>query len=194
MKRLLLFVVTLCLATQASAGILPTFKFGVKGGWDYQTNNLSSVGNIDFKSNSGWYAGVQGDLSWGGLGIHPEVIYSHNKFGVSDNAATTAMSVGDVKMSKLDIPVLLQLKLLGVLALQAGPTFCVMTNTEGSVKGSEWNIDRPTISYALGAELRLWKLGISARYNGSFKRSEVLGYTTGKNRINSFQVGLGYYF
>lgn len=188
MKRLLLFFATLCLAAQASAGVLPTFKFGVKAGWEYQTNDLRSVSDIDFKSNSGWYAGVQGELSWAGIGIRPEVIYSHNKFDVGGIAA------GNVEMSKLDIPLLLQWKLLGVLALQAGPTFCVMTNTEGSIEGKEWNIERPTVGYALGTELRLWKLGITARYNGAFKRSEVLGFTTGENRINSFQVGVGYYF
>ena len=85
-------------------------------------------------------------------------------------------------------------RFLGVLALQAGPTFCVMTNTDGNFGGVEWDFKRPTIGYAVGAEVRIWKLGVSARYNGSFKRSEVLGYTTGKNKIDTFQLGVGFYF
>jgi hypothetical protein len=50
------------------------------------------------------------------------------------------------------------------------------------------------MGYALGAEARIWKLSISARYNGSFNRSEVLGFTTGKNKIDTFQLGVGVYF
>ena len=188
MKRLLTILIAVLLATQASAGLLPKFRLGVKAGMDYQSNNFSdSVNNFQFDSSTGWFAGVQGDLTWVGFGIHPEILFSHNTFDV-------AGGLGKVKLNKVDIPVLLQYRLLGVLALQAGPTFCVMTDTSGEMTGVEWDFNRPTIGYAVGAEVRIWKLGVSARYNGSFKRSEVLGYTTGKNKIDTFQLGVGFYF
>lgn len=188
MKRLLILLAMTCMAMQASAGIVPKFKWGVKAGMDYQSNNFSdSINNFQFDSSTGWYAGLQGDLTWVGFGIHPEILFSHNAFDV-------AGGLGKVKLNKVDIPVLLQYRFLGVLALQAGPTFCVMTDTSGEMTGVEWDFNRPTIGYAVGAEARIWKLAVSARYNGSFKKSEVLGYTTGENRINTFQVGLGFYF
>ena len=190
MKRLLLILAAICITSQASAGLLPKFRFGVKAGLDYQSNNFKSdLANIDIKSNSGWFAGVQGDLSWGNIGVRPEVIYSHNAFNVDG-----VILNGKLKLDKIDVPVLLQYKLLGIVALQAGPTFCVMTNTKGTTEGMQWDIKRPTIGYAAGVEVEIWKIGISARYNGSFKRSEVLGYSTGTNRINTFQLGLGFYF
>ena len=86
---------------------------------------------------------------------------------------------GKMKLSKLDLPLLAQLKFFGILAIQAGPTFCLMTNTSGTADGVEWSIKRPTLGYAVGAEVRLWKLAVSARYNGAFKESEVYGLTTG---------------
>ena len=98
------------------------------------------------------------------------------------------------KLGKIDVPVLVQYKLLGIVALQAGPSFCVMTDTNGTTDGVQWSIKRPTIGYAAGVEVEIWKIGISARYNGSFKASEVMGYSTGTNRINTFQLGLGFYF
>lgn len=188
MKRLLLILAMTCMAMQASAGIIPKFKLGIKAGMDYQSNNFSdNTGNLDFESSTGWFAGLQGDLSWAGFGIHPEVLFSHNAFDVEGSS-------GKLKLNKVDIPILLQYRFLGVLALQAGPTFCVMTNTDGNVGGVEWDFERPTIGYAVGAEVRIWKLGVSARYNGQFKRSEVVGFTTGKNKVDTFQLGVGFYF
>lgn len=191
MKRLLLILAAVCITSQASAGLLPKFKFGVKAGLDYQTNDFKNdLKNFDIKANAGWFAGIQGDLSWGNIGIHPEVIYSHNAFdidGVEIDGAT-------FKLNKLDIPVLLQYRLLGLINLQAGPTFCVMTNASGASEGAKWSIDRPTIGYAAGVEVEIWKIGISARYNGSFKGSEVLGLEVDKNKVNTFQLGVGFYF
>ena len=176
-----------CIAVQASAGITPKFKWGVKGGLDYQSNTLSSASDLKFDASTGWFAGVQGDLSWAGFGIHPEVLFSHNSFDVAGEQ-------GNITLNKIDIPVLLQYRFFGILALQAGPSFCVMTNTNGKLAGVEWDLKRPAMGYAVGAEARIWKLAVSARYNGAFKRSDVLGFTTGKNKIDTFQLGLGIYF
>ena len=187
MKRLLTLCALICVISPAWAGITPKFKFGVKGGLDYQSNTLSSASDLKFDASTGWFAGVQGDLSWAGFGIHPEVLFSHNSFDVAGDQ-------GNIKLNKLNIPVLLQYRFLGIVALQAGPTFCVMTNTDGKLAGVDWELERPTVGYAAGVEVRVWKLAVSARYNGAFKRSEVLGFTTGKNKIDTFQLGVGVYF
>ncbi len=190
MKRLLLILAAICITSQASAGLLPKFRFGVKAGLDYQTNDFKNdIKNLNIKANSGWFAGVQGELSWGNLGVRPEVIYSQNSFDIGGEAVDAKL-----KFSKVDVPLLVQYKLLGLINLQAGPTFCVMSNASGSAEGMQWDIKRPTIGYAAGVEVEIWKIGISARYNGSFKGSEVLGYEVDKNKVNTFQLGLGFYF
>ena len=188
MKRLVIVMIALMTALQAQAGLLPSLKWGVKGGMDYQVNDFKSAAdNIDIKSNTGWYAGAHATLNWGMLGVRPELIYSQNKFSLEGID-------GSVKMNKIDLPLLLELRFLGVLTLHVGPTFNIMTNTSGTSEGAQWDIKRPTIGYAAGAEVRLWKISISARYNGAFDKSEVLGYTTGENKISTVQLGLGFNF
>lgn len=190
MKRFILLLAVLCISVQAHAGLVPKAKIGLKAGWNYQANKLKGAKDFDFNSDSGWYAGLQSELTWGMLGIRPELIYSRNTFDV---AGPTGID-GSVKMNTLDLPVLLQLRFLGFLAVQVGPTFNLMTDVGGSTQDTKWRIDRPTMGYAAGLDVRLWKLNVTARYNGSFKKSEVLGITTGENRISTFQLGLGFFF
>ena len=190
MKRFILLLAVLCIGVQAHAGLVPKAKIGIKAGWNYQANKLKGAKDFDFNSDSGWYAGLQSELTWGMLGIRPELIYSRNTFDV---AGPTGID-GSVKMNTLDLPVLLQLRFLGFLAVQVGPTFNLMTDVGGSTQDTKWRIDRPTMGYAAGVDVRLWKLNVTASYNGSFKKSEVLGITTGENRISTFQLGLGFFF
>ena len=190
MKRFILLLAVLCIGVQAHAGLVPKAKIGLKAGWNYQANKLKGAKDFDFNSDSGWYAGLQSELTWGMLGIRPELIYSRNTFDV---AGPTGID-GSVKMNTLDLPVLLQLRFLGFLAVQVGPTFNLMTDVGGSTQDTKWRIDRPTMGYAAGVDVRLWKLNVTARYNGSFKKSEGLGITTGENRISTFQLGLGFFF
>lgn len=188
MKRLVIVMIALMAAMQAQAGLLPSLKWGVKGGMDYQVNNFeSAITSIDIKSNTGWYAGAHATLNWGMLGVRPELIYSQNKFNLEGID-------GSVKMNKVDLPLLLELRLLGLLSLHAGPTFNIMTNTSGTSEGAQWDIKRPTIGYAAGVEVEIWKIAISARYNGAFEKSEVWGYTTGENKISTIQLGIGFNF
>lgn len=193
MKKLALLLTAICLTTQVSAGLIPKFKFGVKAGLDYQTSDfkfsdaLSSGYKFDLKSNTGWFAGLQGDLTWGMLGIHPELIYSHNSFDVSGMGSS-------VKYDRLNLPLLAQIKLLGILAIQAGPNFLLMTNTSGKMEGVEWSVKNPTVGYTVGAEVKIWKIAVSARYNGAFEKSKVVGFETSKDRIEDIQIGIGYYF
>ena len=191
MKRLILLFAVLCIGAQAHAGLIPRAKIGIKAGWNYQTNNLKGAKDFDFNSDSGWYAGLQSEFTWGIFGIRPELVYSHNKFDVAGPQGATD---GSVKMNTIDLPVLLQLRFLNFLAIQAGPTFNLMTDVGGSTQDTKWRIDRPTMGYAVGVDVRLWKFNVAARYNGSFKKSEVLGITTGENRISTFQLGLGFFF
>lgn len=192
MKRLALLLAALCITTYASAGLTPKFKFGLKAGLDYQSNDFnstlsSSIKDFDIHSNSGWFAGAMADISWGKLGVHPEVIYSRNSFAI-------AGADGRLKTNRVEVPVLLNYNLLGVLNINAGPRFCIMDDASGESGDIKWKIKSPTVGYAVGVETTIWKISISARYNGAFKRTEVMGLTAGKNQPNNIQLGVGYYF
>ena len=99
MKRFILLLAVLCIGVQAHAGLVPKAKIGLKAGWNYQANKLKGAKDFDFNSDSGWYAGLQSELTWGMLGIRPELIYSRNTFDV---AGPTGID-GSVKMNTLDL-------------------------------------------------------------------------------------------
>ena len=83
MRRYILLLAALMLTTYASAGILPKLQFGLRAGMDYQVNDFkSAIEEIDLKSSTGWFGGAHATLSWGMLGIRPELIYSQNKFDI----------------------------------------------------------------------------------------------------------------
>ena len=121
MKRFILLLAVLCIGVQAHAGLVPKAKIGIKAGWNYQANKLKGAKDFDFNSDSGWYAGLQSELTWGMLGIRPELIYSRNTFDV---AGPTGID-GSVKKNTHDQPELLQLAYLGFLAVQL--TSCPMS-------------------------------------------------------------------
>ena len=195
MKRLALVLAILCMATQVSAGLVPKFKFGLKAGANYQANDYSltkgalqgALADFDINSSTGWFAGAMININVGSLGIHPEVLYTHNKFGI-DGAN------GSIKVNQVEVPLLLNYGVLGLVDIQVGPRFCLMENTNGVTENVEWKWKSPTVGYAIGLETTIWKIAISARYNGAFKKSEVMGFTTGSSRTNNFQIGVGYYF
>ena len=115
MKKLVIIMIALMTAMQAQAGLLPSLRWGIKGGMDYQVNDFKSAAeNIDIKSNTGWYAGAHATLSWGMIGIRPELIYSQNKFNLLNSSVPAKLkpthllhnSVGHAYNSKI-IPLII---------------------------------------------------------------------------------------
>ena len=83
MKRLLLIISLALLALPLSAQVrtkaIPKFKFGVKAGVNYHSNDFigEKVAVYDIKPGTGVLAGLQADLKWRQFGIHPELLYSY---------------------------------------------------------------------------------------------------------------------
>ena len=63
MRKTALIVAMMFITSYASAGLVPNFKFGLKAGIDYQTNDIkSAMDNLDITSNTGWFAGAMLDF------------------------------------------------------------------------------------------------------------------------------------
>lgn len=209
----------LLIAEQASAQSLtrPKLKFGIKGGLDYHSNDFSSEEyRFDIKSNTGWFIGVEADLKWNRWGIHPEVLFSHNSLDVESPTGYD----NKIKVNKVDLPILLEYELWGLINLQAGPYIALYTKAEGTserfrqnlqdITRGRWEIKRPDFGYAVGAEARLWKLHFTIRYYGTFGKGKGNGVYThhnsdgnkiqvddeiyGKVKMSNLQFGVGWYF
>lgn len=219
MKRLSIFIAIMLIAGQALAQTptRPKLKLGIKGGLDYHSNDFRSEEyRFDIKSNTGWFVGVEADLKWNRWGIHPEVLYSHNSLDVESPTGYG----NKIKINKIDLPILIQYELWGLVQLQAGPYFALYTKANGiserflqntqEITRGEWEMKRPGLGYAVGAGIRLWKLHFTIRYYGTFGNGSGNGTYThtdrdgnkiqadddinGSIKMSNLQFGVGWYF
>lgn len=148
------------------------FNVGIKGGLNYNTNG-DLVGTISnntledyFTSTSngdyGYHIGAFAELKlpfW--LYVRPELIYTHTESyydGVSGNEAS-------LSINKMDIPVLVGVRLIKILRLFIGPSFQYILNTDfdfEDVKAVDY--DDFTVGLQLGAGLEFGRFGFDVRW------------------------------
>jgi len=150
--------------------------FGIKAGLSYNTTGelkefINETGTIiDNKGNgkSGYNIGVYGKLGLDPIYIRPELVYTKTTSEYILNSVSA-----DYKMARLDMPVLVGIKLIGPLNVFAGPAFQYILDND--FKGLEFNTVENdfTVGLNLGASLELGRLGIDVRYERGFTKNEV---------------------
>ncbi|MDO9260650.1 MAG: outer membrane beta-barrel protein [Flavobacteriaceae bacterium] len=160
--------------------------FGVKAGLSYNTTGelkefINETGTIiDNKGSgkSGYNVGIYGKIGLGPIYIRPELVYTKTTSEYILNSESV-----DYKMAKLDMPVLVGLKLIGPLSVFAGPSFQYVLDND--LKGLEFNkIENDfTVGFNLGASLALGRLGLDVRYERGFSQNEVEFTGVGPNVI-----------
>lgn len=206
MKRFLLVVVAAIFALQASAQVVekvsPKLRIGIKAGVNYHSNDFigEKFAFSDIKPGTGFLVGLQADLKFNRFGIHPELLYSYIAM---ESEVPRATHRSDVKVSKIDLPVLFEYEVFGFLNLQVGPTFSLYTATGGECTvwedakeavTAKWDFRRPPVGIAAGADARIWNFNIAARYYKYFGKGEFGGIVSGKSTMKGFQFSIGYYF
>ena len=153
--------------------------FGIKGGLNYgSTGELSGITDrpINGDNNVGYHLGLLGHLEFAGIFIQPELVYTRltTEYGVRSIGGSSA----DYAFSKLDIPLLVGLEILGPLNVKAGPSFQVVLNNDLD----DGNIEDPentfTVGYQLGVGVTLGKLGLDLRYEGAFQDNDANSIVT----------------
>jgi len=147
--------------------------FGVKGGLSYNSNgSLKDDTNaiIDNNGNgkSGYNVGIFGKIGLGPIYLRPELVYTKTTSEYILNSEAV-----DYKIARLDMPVLVGLKLIGPLSVFAGPAFqYTLTN---DFKGIEYqSIENDfTVGFNFGAAIELGRLGIDLRYERGFNSNEA---------------------
>lgn len=213
MKKLFAIVMAVLIALPAFSQI----KFGIKAG--VSTTNLSmatlktiSTGNKSYTVDAlttakyGFHGGVFMRLTLLGIYLQPELLFSSrtNEYTVTDLSAPTLALTKKQTFNKLDIPVMLGLK-LGPIRLNAGPSGSLLINspkdliTDNNLKS---NYSRMTFGYQAGVGLDILKtLTIDLRYEGSLKKyqNQIENLTGGTkinldDRPNAFLFSLGLMF
>lgn len=160
-------------------------------------DNLNSAGKDNVGFNVGLSAKIDLPVS---LFLMPEIYYTTFKSELDVPGANTTI---EVKSNRIDVPVLLGYKVLGDnLGLFLGPVASYNLSTDNAYGDFVENAKNEfTVGYQFGAQVKLQKLLLNARYEGAFskdQRSFISNVTSEDIRYDSrtslFIVGIGYQF
>lgn len=175
------FVVFLLLSSSLIVAQAP--GFGIKGGLNY-----GSVGDLEFTSEfaqdtfskenkTGYHAGLFYKMNLvGGVFIQPELLYTKLNTEYTNNDVTIDADPLNYEFSKIDIPLLVGIDILGPLNVKAGPSFQYILDT--GFEGIDIDFEDPensfTVGYQLGVGATLGQLGFDVRYEGAFQDNTIV--------------------
>jgi len=140
--------------------------FGLKGGLNFNSNGQFSndITSENATKNIGFHVGVFGKLDAGPIYIRPELIYTRT---------SSEYSIEDLIISKVDVPVLLGIDVLGPISVFLGPDFqYILSNDLGDI-----NIDDAENEFTVGAQfgvgLNFEQFGIDLRYERGLSKNEA---------------------
>lgn len=139
------------------------------------------------------------------LYVMPEIYYTNfsNEVTVQNDANATQTTI-KAKNSRVDIPVLLGVNVLGdLLSAYAGPVGSFNLAKSDNFDNFIQKVDAKefTVGYQLGVQSEIKKIILSARYEGAFSKDQrkFINNVSGQevdydNRSSLFLLGLGYKF
>lgn len=187
MKKLFAILLAVLFAIPAFSQV----KFGIKAGASTTTvpkyNVTTGTTSINSLKTAAWgfHAGIFIRAELGPVYLQPEAVFASNSYDYNVQTATVT-SVVNQKFNRLEIPVLLGLK-LGPLRLNAGPSATVPIGTPKALI-SDPNFNNlyrgTTFGYQAGIGVDILNtITLDARYGGSlakeFGNSVQIGGTTG---------------
>lgn len=182
---ILLFIFTASVSAQSSFGVKAGLNYGDNG--EIEFSDFENAGKDVSKgadSKVGYHMGVyfKGDL--GGFYLKPELLYTKTKSSYEYNNENA-----DYNISKLDLPVLLGVKILGPVHVFAGPSFqyILENDFDGVTIGDVEN--EFTLGAQFGAGLQLGRFGLDVRYERGLTENEAqvldLNNPNGLKRVDS---------
>jgi hypothetical protein len=198
MKRVILTSAFTLVTLLASA---QDFSFGLRGGinlFDITIDELedpnNTIGSVESGSREiGYHAGAYARFKFTTFFIQPELLYTfeNNEIVYTDNGGSEKSL--DVDFSRLDVPVILGLK-LGPVRIGAGPvaTFAISKPEDAF----EQSLKDATFGYQAGIGLDIGSISVDLRYEGPFgqyaESVTIEGNTYQADaRSSMFMLGLG---
>lgn len=200
MKKLILTAIVGLAANFATA---QNINFGIKGGAVFNTDKGKVVwedaGNIfkkDGKASAGFQAGALARVSLAGIYIQPELLYTQfkNEYNIEGESF-------DVTKKRMDIPVNVGKRFLGIAHIQAGPVFSYYFDDKLSVKEfTKAKQDEFNVGMQIGAGVEVSKLLFDLRYEFGLGKvgSDILNGSNGQyrteNRPQMLNLSVAYLF
>lgn len=180
--------------------------FGLKGGINYNSDSFRVVSNDILKagaqSKTGFHAGVwtRFKLPLIGLYLRPELVYTSLKSDVTFTASAFGLSQSKnaaYNFQKIDLPVLIGKKFLGVATAFIGPSFQYIIDGDLSIDNvKDVDANGITVGVQAGLGVELGKIGLDVRWERGFSdlESNLIGDAGDKfnfdTRVNQIIVGL----
>ncbi len=149
--------------------------FGIKAGLNYNQNGdlVESAGDaaVDIVHGSdgkvGYHVGIFGKLAFSRFYLRPELVYTKTQSAYNFEGGTK------YDISRLDLPVLLGVRIIGPLHVFAGPAFQYMLSNDlenFSINDAEKDF---TVGLHIGAGVDIGRLGLDVRYERGFSENEA---------------------
>lgn len=191
MKKILLTAVILFSTIAfASAQLIPSFQFGIKGGMNL--TDLSHTGTFNSSNQAGYLGGIW--MRFGALGFNfqPEAYVTGKDVNVDNNGSLTR-----AKFTSLDVPLLVGAK-VGAFGFGArfytGPVVSFALNKDQSFSQAagdiiHLNYNNQNYAWQFGTGLDIKKISVDLRYEAGLSQ---VGYQNGNTHINLFNLSLAY--
>jgi len=195
------FVLAAIIGLASNYATAQNIDFGLKGGVVFNTDKgevWNDAGNIfkrDGKASSGFQAGALARVSLAGIYVQPELLYTQFK-----NEYNVEGQDFDVTKKRLDIPVAVGKRFLGIAHVQAGPVFSYYFDDKISVSEvTKAKQDEFNVGMHVGGGVQVSKLLFDLRYEFGFGKvatdyvNDNYNFTT-ENRPQMLNLSVAYLF
>jgi hypothetical protein len=193
MKKLLL-TLTIITATIgfASAQILPSFQFGVKGGFNLSSLQPTAGSTFSANNQAGYLGGIWARFGALGFNFQPEMYLTSKDVDVTTNGGETT-----AKFTSVDVPLLIGGK-IGAFGIggrfYTGPLLSFAVDKSQSFSGAvgkAFSLDYQDQNFAwqFGGGIDIKKISIDLRYEAGITKQN---YGAGQTRVNLFNLTLAY--
>jgi hypothetical protein len=194
MKKLILTLAIFAATIKfASAQVLPSFQFGVKGG--VNLSNLSSSSSTFNSSNqAGYLAGFWARFGALGLNFQPEIYLTSKNVNVTSTATGGETKA---KFTSVDVPLLVGAK-VGAFGFggrfYTGPLVSFAVDKSQSLRQAAGNAialnyHNQNFAWQFGAGLDIQRISVDLRYEAGITKQD---YGASQTRVSLFNLSLAY--
>ncbi len=177
MKKLIFILLASFFLVQVADAQL--FKWGIKGGIGFSSVQISDITGIQDPAGAydlatgesvmGYHLGLQTRIKIAMLYVQPEIYWNTGGGSLEQVMEGGATELLNVKFNRIDIPVLVGVK-LGPVRLNVGPMASLVLSEESdfSVLHPDYELYKNSLTWAWqgGIGVDLWKLSVDVRYEG----------------------------
>ena len=155
-------------------------NYGVKAGINYNSDSFEDASDDVLngaKTKTGFHTGlwIRAKLPVIGFYIRPEIIYTELNNSVNYKGPFSASENTDFKFRKIDVPVLVGKKFLGIGNVFAGPSFQYIMSSDFELNDlREVSTESFSLGIQLGAGIELGNLGIDLRWERGLSKTEIV--------------------